>query len=83
MRNHQNLIGSGQRTDQESGFRAIRRAVQSRGANPVNKVMQFLTDLKSYGWKLMEFEKSLLLGARRNRATQQLPWKREVRRKPT
>ena len=33
-----------------------------------NKVMQFLTDLKSNGWRLTEFAKSLLLGARRKRA---------------
>ena len=38
-------------------------------ANPANKVMQFLTDLKSNGWRLTEFAKSLLLGARRERAT--------------
>ena len=39
------------------------------------------SDLKSNGWRLTEFAKSLLLGARRKRATWQLPWKREVRRR--
>ena len=45
-----------------------RRTSITREANPANKDMQFLSDLKSNGWRLTEFAKSLLLGARRKRA---------------
>ena len=56
---------------QPEGFRPEGTSTGSRAQrfDDANKVMQFLTDLKSNGWRLTEFAKSLLLGARRKRAT--------------
>ena len=56
------------------------------GMNPVNRVIQHLTGLESKikpkVWRLIEFTKNLLLGARRNRAIWHSPWKRGVKIKP-
>ena len=56
---------------QPEGFgpEGTRNGSRAQRFEDANKVMQFLTDLKSNDWRLTEFAKSLLLGAKRKRAT--------------
>ena len=66
---HSLTISSGQGVDQESSLQIQSEEQSKAGANPVNVIMQLLTDLKSNGWRIREIAKDFPLDARRNRAT--------------